>query len=107
MNVWLVLIVGNEPQVTPVPVALRYWPFPPVVPSWTPIVLLNLALAANVVTPAMLTLSKFVWPSTSKSPLTSTVTVVVTPVTFKLSAWSVPMVLTPSDWVNSLVAPLL
>ena len=28
-------------------------------------------LSENVVTPAMLTLSKFVWPSTSKSPLAS------------------------------------
>ena len=35
-----------------------------------------------VVKPAMLTLSKFVCPSTSKSPLISTVTAVVTPVTF-------------------------
>ena len=37
---------------------------------------------ATLVTPAMFTLSKFVCPSTSKSPLTSTVTAVVTPVTF-------------------------
>ena len=37
----------------------------------------------KVVTPAMLTLSKFVCPSTSISPFTSKVTTVVTPVTLK------------------------
>ena len=59
--VWLVLIVGKFAQVTPAPVALKYCPFDPVVPSWTPILL------EKVVTPAIETLSKFVWPSTSMS----------------------------------------
>ena len=61
VNVCLVLNVGNDAQVTPVPIDFRYWPFDPVVPSWTPILL------ENVVTPAILTLSRLVWPSTSKS----------------------------------------
>ena len=39
-------------------------------------------LPVDVVTPATLTLSKLVCPSTSKSPFTSRVTVVVTPETF-------------------------
>ena len=76
--VWLVLIVGKFAQVTPAPVALKYCPFDPVVPSWTPILL------EKVVTPAIETLSKFVWPSTSsstKSPLpTKVVALIVVPV---------------------------
>ena len=43
---------------------------------------LNLACPVNVETPAMLTLSKFVWPSTSnstKSPLPTNVVAVTTP----------------------------
>ena len=44
---------------------------------------LNVASLVNVEAPDTLTWSKCVWPSTSKSPLISTVTAVVTPVTFK------------------------
>ena len=45
----------------------------------------TLTVSENVVTPAILTLSKLVWPSTSKSPLISapvatTVPVTVTPI---------------------------
>ena len=43
----------------------------------------RLILPENVETPATLTLSKFVCPSTSISPFTSKVTTVVTPVTLK------------------------
>ena len=73
----LVLIVGNVAQVTPVPTDFKYWPLDPVVPSWTAILLLNLAVLSNcvvdakVVTPATLTLSKLVCPSTSISEFKS------------------------------------
>ena len=43
------------------------FPDPSIILSLSP----RLTLLANVVTPATLTLSKFVWPSTSKSPFAS------------------------------------
>ena len=56
----------------------------------------NLAFAANVVTPATETLSKFVWPSTSnstKSPLPTNV------VPWKLVPVTTPAILTLSKFV--------
>ena len=58
--------------------------------------LLNLAFAAKVVTPAMLTLSKFVCPSTSKSPFASILPVNVDiPFTFKLRVIISSPIITP------------
>ena len=63
------------------------------------IVILPLA----VVTPAMLTLSKFVWPSTSKSPFASIAPVNVdTPETANPVVVVVPLTLTPELVVSNL-----
>ena len=59
MNVCLVLKDGNDAHATPLAVDFKYCPLFPVAPPAV-IVLLNLAFAAKVVTPATLTLSKLV-----------------------------------------------
>ncbi len=51
VNVCLVLSVGNDAQVTPVPTDFRYWPLVPVVPSLTAILPLNLVVPSNVEMP--------------------------------------------------------
>ena len=57
-----------------------------------------------VLIPAMLTLSKFVWPSTSKSPFASILPVnVETPVTANPVVVVVPLTLTPELAVVNLI----
>ena len=66
-------------------------------PLWYPPFTIVVALE-NVVIPATLTLSKFVWPSTSKSPLTSKSPVTSTcPSAFILSLATLPFVVSSND----------
>jgi len=60
----------------------------------------------NVVTPATLTLSKFVWPSTSKSPFASMLPVnVETPVTANPVVVVTPITLIPEEAVSNFFIP--
>ena len=103
VNVCLVLSDGNVAHSTPLPVVFRYWPFVPVPPPAV-IVLSNFAVASNsavpvnVVTPATLTLSKFVCPSTSKSPFKSEFPSITKP-----SATTLPVTLIPVFVVENFI----
>ena len=88
VNLSSIVVVPPDESIVKLPVDVSI-SLSPVTPIW---ILSTLAppsaliAPVKVVTPAMLTLSKFVWPSTSKSPLASIAPVnVETPVTFNCS----------------------